>query len=157
VAAESRPVIRSPHTEHSDLIIGIKGTFVDEFAEDAREQGGGLSAFVEMTLIEHLLELELGVVGILPEESAAQIAFEPLLKVTFHAGEIVDPYVGMGPVVLWGAERPSLRGGGQVVLGSYFWLNKVFGFDADVGSAVLSGGREVAYEYTFTFGPVLRL
>ena len=155
--AQERPLTRSPHTEHSALLVGLKGIFVDEFAEGEHEQGGGLAAFIELTLLEHLLELELGVVGVLPQESAAQVAFEPLLKVTFHVVEAVDPYVGGGPVVLWGAERPNLRGGGQIVIGSYFWINHAFGLDTDVGGALLSGARDVATEYTFTLGPVLRL
>lgn len=155
IAAEPG-VLKSPHTEESHVIVGLKGTFVREHAEEEIEQGAGLGSFVETTLIEHHLELELGVVGILPGETAAQLAFEPLLKLGFHLAESVDPYVGVGPIVLWGAELPHLRGGGQAVVGSYFWVHPRFGIDMDVGFALLSGERDLTDEVTLGLGPIVR-
>lgn len=155
--AESRPVLESPQTEHSEFILGLKALYVSEHAEARRERGAGIGAFVETSLIEHLLELELGVVGVFPEESAAQLAFEPLLKVTFNVLKRLDPYLGVGPILLWGAERPHLRGGGQLTLGSYVWVHSRFGFDIDFGAALMSGALGVADELTVALGPVLRL
>src|SRR4051794_6401463 len=81
--AERPRGLRSPHTEHSRWILGLKGLYVSERADQQTERGGGLGAFFECSLIEHLLELEVGVVGVDPKESAAQVALEPLLKVSF--------------------------------------------------------------------------
>jgi hypothetical protein len=155
--AEQRPVLQSPHTEESELIVGLKALYVSEHAEAQRERGAGIGAFVETTLLEHLLELELGFVGVFPEESAAQLAFEPLLKVTFNVFKRLDPYLGLGPIVLWGAESPHFRGGGQLTLGSYVWINTRFGFDLDFGAALMSGALGVSDELTIALGPVLRL
>jgi hypothetical protein len=154
--AEEPRALRSPHTEHSRWIVGLKGLYVAERADQEVERGGGLGAFFELTLLEHRLELELGVVGVDPKESAGQVAFEPLLKSSFEVIEAVNPYLGAGPVLLWGLESPHLRGGGQLVLGSYFWAHPKFGFDLDAGFSLLSGGGSLAYEITVGLGPVAR-
>jgi hypothetical protein len=154
--AEKPRGLRSPHTEHSRWIIGLKGLYVAERADHETERGGGLGGFFEFSLIQHLLELELGVVGVDPKESAGQVAFEPLLKLSFDVVEAVNPYLGAGPVLLYGLERPHLRGGGQIVAGSYFWAHPKFGFDLDVGFSLLSGSSSVAYEVTVGFGPIVR-
>lgn len=155
--AEERRFTDSPHTEASDLIVGAKLTYVDEHAEGERERGAGAAVFVELTLVEDLLELELGFGGVVPEDSAAQLAFEPLLKTTFRAHHRIDPYLGVGPALLVGKERPSVRGGGQLVVGSYLWMHDSFGFDVDVGCSLLSGHKDLTYEITLGVGPVLRL
>jgi hypothetical protein len=154
--AEPRRGLRSPHTEESRWIVGLKGLYVSEHADQQTERGGGLGAFFEFSLIQHLLELEVGVVGVDPKESAGQIALEPLLKVSFDVIEAVNPYLGAGPVLLYGLERPHLRGGGQLVAGSYFWAHAKFGFDLDVGFSLLSGAGSLAYEVTVGFGPIVR-
>jgi hypothetical protein len=154
--AETPRGLRSPHTEESRWILGLKGVYVSERADQEVERGGGVGAFFEFSLIRHLLELELGVVGVDPKESAGQVAFEPLLKLAFDVTDAVNPYLGAGPVLLYGLERPHLRGGGQLVAGSYFWAHPKFGFDLDVGISLLSGSGSVAYEVTLGFGPIVR-
>lgn len=154
--AEKPRGLRSPHTEESRWILGLKGVYVAERADEQTEQGGGLGAFFECSLIQHLLELEVGIVGVDPKESAAQVALEPLLKVSFDVLESVHPYLGIGPVLLYGFERPHLRGGGQLVAGSYFLVHPKFGFDLDVGFSLLSGAGLLAYEVTVGFGPIVR-
>ncbi|MFT3923243.1 MAG: hypothetical protein QM778_11985 [Myxococcales bacterium] len=154
--AEKPRGLRSPHTEESRWILGLKGLYVSERADEQIERGGGLGAFFECSLIQHFLELELGVVGVDPKESAGQVAFEPLLKFSFDVTETVNPYLGAGPVLLYGLERPHLRGGGQLVAGSYFWAHPKFGFDLDVGFSLLSGAGSLAYEVTVGLGPIVR-
>ncbi len=149
-------VHRSPHTEHSAWLVGLKGVYVRAFNSHERAlDGGGVAVFAETTIIPGWLETELNVAVVDFEEGAAVVPDDLLFKKPFHIGSFC-PYVGVGPSM-----TIVLEAGGEVLfgfvaaVGAYVWLHDHVGIDVELDYGLVAEDG-VEHELTVAAGPTLR-
>ncbi len=81
---------------------------------------------------------------------------EVLLKKPFHANEVINPYIGLGPevAIVIMLESNRTRYGFQVAGGSHFWFHEEpWGLDAEMAHVALfdgQGDHELSLEAGFT-------
>ncbi len=110
------------HAESHRAVVGIKGGYVAEFEGESVHHFGGAGPFIELVVIPHWLEVELGVRAI-TDGHALSFPTDLLLKLPFHLSDVVHPFVGLGPTMVASHhEEVSVHFGGVLVAGSYFWL-----------------------------------
>ncbi|MEM9070534.1 MAG: hypothetical protein AAGE52_18660 [Myxococcota bacterium] len=151
-------VNRSPHTEESRVLLGIKGSYASVH-EGEREQGGGAGIFAETTLIHGWLELELSAQLLRIGGEAWEVPIDLLLKKPFCFGDFIQAYVGIGPavaVVVAESERETLVGG-LIAVGAYLWVTPRFGWDVEVNYAVFGRAQEPVHDITVSVGPAFRI
>jgi len=156
VVRAQRSAHRSPHLEETANIIGFKAGAVAQFTDG---EGGGLggiiSGFYERSLIPGWLEIE-GAIAAAWVESETVVGFEVLLKKPFHANEVINPYIGLGPevAIVIMPESNRTRYGFKVAGGSYFWFHEgPWGLDAEMAYVALFDGQvihELSLEAGFT-------
>ena len=155
--SDSASTHKSPHTEETSWLIGIKGVQLSAFPEDGEALfGAGFGAFVERSLIPGWVEVELSasVVRIEAEE-AWIVPIDLLLKKPFHFGDFC-PYIAVGPTVVYvGGEERAWFAGGAAVVGAYLWLNEAWGIDFEVDYAIVDENG-IQHELTVAAGPTLR-
>ena len=149
---------RSPHTEHSSWLVGVKGVQLTVVpAAGDTLVGGGAGVFAERTAIEGWLEVELSASFVrVADEDEWIIPVDVLLKKPFHIGAFC-PYFAIGPTAAFVKREEENRVvfGGVAVIGAYYWLGDSFGIDLEVDYAVVSEDG-VQHEVTVAAGPTFR-
>lgn len=155
---------RSPHTAESSIIVGFKGIQMNAFAEEEGSQfahhgfGGGF--FLETSLVEGWMELEVGLGSIyFPEPDEVELPIDLLLKKPFCFGDIVQAYFAVGPTfaLVLNGEELGVQVGGAVAIGSYFWITSAFGIDVEVDYSLLVQDEHPVQELGFALGVVVRI
>ncbi|MGF1466836.1 MAG: hypothetical protein ACFCGT_11950 [Sandaracinaceae bacterium] len=164
-------VHRSPHTENTRFILGLKGAQLTAFI-NGREQeegelvpvpspqaAGGVQAFFETTLVEGVAELELGFSTFIFADET-ELPFDVLLKKPFCLNHVVQMYLGIGGTVSTVIDRQGntdVGGGGIFAFGTYLWVTENFGFDLEADYALIGVAGDTVHELTLGFGPALRI
>lgn len=165
--AAAEEMHRSPHTEETSQLVGVKGAFVNAFNDGKSAVGGGFTLFYERNLIEGWLEIELASAFVFIERERI-VGFDLFLKKPFHINHVVNPYVGVGPnLSILISREEEVEGEGEVretrtrggivwTAGSYFWLERSrFGFDVEVVYLLLFNNG-LSHEFTVEAGPAFR-
>lgn len=142
-------------------VIGTKGMVVRKLVpgrteQNATEVGGAM--FYERMLIDRVLAVE-GNLGILSAFDHGNVyAVDVAFKIPFEAHTNVEPYVGVGGAAVYESahDHDVFAAGGFVTVGSFFWLDRHFGFDAEVLYTMLDEEGAVAHEFTGATGAVAR-
>lgn len=148
------------HADHT--IMGVKGVSTLEQAtthgKTQQLAGYGVAGVAERTLFHERLSLEVDFVYTAPGDERT-LALEPLSKLPWHINRHLEPYAGMGPLLLNIADGHGAHywlGGGQLVFGALIWFADVLGVDLDVAIGAARGTGMTIYEATFAIGPVMR-
>ena len=155
--ANAQTMHRSPHMEETTNIVGLKGGVVNSFNKERHAVGGGLSAFYERNLIPGWLEVEAAASAAWIENETV-IEFDLFAKKPFHANEVVNPYVGLGPnvAIIMGPEETRTRFGIHATAGSYFWFGgNAWALDVEVLYLVLFD-THLTHDLTVEVGPAFR-
>lgn len=160
MAAEETHPSSSPHLDH--VIVGVKGVSTLEQASAHGQTldfaGFGVAGIAERTLFHDRLSLELDLVYVAPGDERS-LAVEPMTKLPWHINRYLEPYAAMGPMLLSIADGHGTHywlGGGQLVVGSLFWLAELMGLDFDLALGAARGTGMTMLEASFAIGPVLR-
>lgn|GEM_PF-1302233 len=159
--ARAETVHASPHLEHTTWIVGARLVQFNAWnpgdgespSETVNGVGGGL--FIERTILDGWLELELSAAGVATGDGTV-VPVDVLFKKSFEFGR-VNPYVAIGPTIsidVVGGEAET-SAGCAFALGSYVWLSEHVGVDVDIDYALVSKHR-TGQELTVSLGPVLR-
>jgi len=146
-------------TVEAKNVIGTKGMVVRKLVpghteQNATEVGGAI--FYERMLVDGILAVEgnLGILSAIDHGNvyAADLAF----KIPFDAHANVEPYVGVGGAAVYETahDHDIFAAGGFVTVGSFFWVDQHFGFDAEVLYTMLDEEGAVAHEITGATGAV---
>jgi len=155
--ASAQTMHRSPHMEETANIVGLKGGVVNSFNKEGHAVGGGFSLFYERNMIPGWLEIEAA-------SSAAWIENETVIeldvfaKKPFHANEVVNPYLGLGPNVsiIIAPQETRTRFGIHATAGSYFWFGgDAWALDVEVLYLMLFGDN-LTHDFTVEVGPAFR-
>jgi hypothetical protein len=149
-----------PDEDH--VMAGMKGVTVSERAHTHEGtlslNGYGAAGFGEATLLHDRLGLELAFVVTTAADEMSW-ATEPLIKAPLHLSRWIEPYAGVGPMIVHVRDGHGQRywmGGGQLVVGAYLWLAKALGLDFDVTLGAAHGPEMSMMEMVFAVGPILR-
>lgn len=160
MAAEETHPATSPHLDH--VIVGVKGVSTLEQASAHGQTldfaGFGVAGVAERTLFHDRMSLELDLVYVVPGDERS-LAVEPMTKLPWHINRFLEPYAAMGPLLLSIADGHGTHywlGGGQLVVGSLFWLAELMGLDFDLALGAARGTGMTMLEASFAIGPVLR-
>jgi hypothetical protein len=163
-AADSEPDVEpQEHKQHAEhIVFGMKGVSTVERAitsgHEATLSGYGFASGAERSFLQGRLGLELDVVVTAPGEELA-MAMEPMIKLPWHVGSWLEPYVATGPMLLRvhdGRGEVFWLGGGQLVLGAFLWFSELAGIDLDIAAGAARGPDMAMTELTVAIGPVLR-
>ncbi|MBT8496212.1 MAG: hypothetical protein KJO07_24415 [Deltaproteobacteria bacterium] len=146
----------SGHPDHHSAVIGLKAAAGGQFGDGMRRFGRGVGIFAEKPIISGWLDLE--VVAIAAEVGDEQIyPIDVLAKKPFDLHPSISGYLGVGTsMTLEVSDEQSVwRPGLAAAAGVYVWLDRHWGFDAEVDYNYLldDGGM---HELNVAVGPVLR-
>ncbi len=140
-------------------LVAVRGIGVMALVEEERVFLAGPSVAFERALVPHVLEVELSAALLFGEHAVVPV--DLILKAPIHLSEVVQGYIGAGPLVVIPlgeveGEEGGLHFGGIGSVGSYFWLWGDSGLMAEldvalVSEAVLVTEIEVALGAVFRF------
>lgn len=116
----------APVAEHG--WVGLRMVGAGELGHGEAHSWVGPGIVLETHLVEHLLEIEVAAASL---RSGAEREFpvEVLIEHVFHHGHAVEPFLGLGPLLVVGdaAEGPTLGAGGVVATGLHLWMTDQLG------------------------------
>ena len=155
--SDANTMHRSPHTVESEWVLGAKAVQLSEFPDEGEALfGGGIGVFVERTVLDGWMEVELSGSLVRVDGEEWVIPLDLLLKKPFHFG-LFCPYIAVGPTVAFVRAEDETEAffGAAAVLGAYIWFSESVGVDIEVDYAILAENG-VQHELTFAAGPTLR-
>jgi len=143
--------------EETANIVGLKSAIIGQFDKERRAVGGGFGPFYERNVVPGFLEIEAAIVAAWIENETV-VGFDLFAKKPFHANEVVNPYVGLGPnlTIIIGPEETRTRFGILATAGSYFWFGgDAWGLDVEVVYLLLFDNN-LTHELAVEVGPTFR-
>ena len=118
--------VHAQDVDHA-IVLEIGGVGEWDFGEGSRHFGGAFA--VEMTPVEHVLELECGMT-VLAAEDGLETSIDVLFKKPYRLSPQVEFMIGLGPEVvhLPGREDGGTFFGTEAVLDFMFWPRKNVGW-----------------------------
>lgn len=184
VTLTAAPALAAPHGgsghleahrpgPHADNIVTLELAALEVIPGEANEHGAsghemsmmgghetiehhlGVSVAFERTLVPGWLAAELHVL-LAPGAHGLTLPVELLVKKPFELSPEVEAFVGLGLATEWikaGVYEPQY--GFASVLGSYFWVNPLFGLVLETDYSLLSS-REIEHELVLAAGGAVR-
>ncbi len=135
---------KDEHENH--FFAGAKGAYLYAMQKDGNHHHAGAGIFFELSLLPHMLELEISVKAMSAHEGVV-MPIDILLKVPFHPLPKVNPFIGLGPAMaLVIDDGVEAHFGGAVAAGSYFWVHPHVALSAELNFNLLYA-HGPAYEY----------
>ncbi len=96
----------------------------------------GPGALFEVPVLHGLLEVEVAA-AVLFGAHATEVPVDVVLKVPYHFSQLVDVFVGAGPMVAW-SSHGTVGYGGIVTAGGYLWTHGDVGLLMEVDYTVVA-------------------